>query len=1087
MASNDTIIRVSVDASGVEAGVQRMNRSNAAYMASMDAIAERTQTIQAAIDEAAANGSQASTRQIKSISDNIAKYADTIGKTKGQQLEFQAAQAGILGTMQPLIDRIKEVEVSMKNAGGSALAMAESEEQATARISAMVQASLAATAAMADQSDVAARYAASVAEVAAAATKAERANAGLAASSGAVAASQVEVAAQARVASTVISDGAAKVTEALGRQLTALTATSAQMAVYDAQMAGLGAAEVAQIEEIAKEIDLRKQQIAQGEKMAAAYVVETGAAHGASLATKEVRDEIGVLGREAASGNFSRLASSFTRLLSLAGAMDLLLNPLTISVAAIGYAMLKVAEQTEKMNEALVMTGGYAGITSDQLRSMADAATAGGATFNTAAEAVTALAATGRLTGDEIANLGRTTADAATYTSMSVKQMVDEFTKLAEEPVKASVKLNDQYHYLTESTYDQIVALEKQGDATGAAQVAVEAFSTAMDARTKDIAANEGIILKGWRDIKGAINEAIEAVGSFGAPATAAQAAQRMDDNKAARAPIGQWSDQDEAERVAAHAKADAEIKAAQDKARSERQQQQLIDAKSAYDTWNAQFATPVEKRAKEIQKYIDTIATPLGLSPEQQLADEQQINDKYKDKKDPAARTNDNRVNASLAALQNQQKMIEDALRASLEHIKALRAEGVISEQDALTQSYVAEQAALQKRIDIDKQQEVIAEGKKNKEAYRKYADDIQRLQQQMTANYQKFGDDIGKMSEKEKTAVGVYVDSLNQQLQTQQTAASMKLASLSMGGTTKADYDAQIKLMEDYDKKRAALAKSLDEKKIGKDQYDAELKATQDYYNSSIDIARQSSADILAANQDWTTGASRAIQNYADGANNVAAQVDTSFMNMAKGMEDALATFVTTGKLNFKSLVDSMIADMVRMQARAAMSGLFSSLASLIGGGIAGSFGTLATTSSAASAASDVMGAGYSSSLMGPSSVMPTYAGLPQRAAGGPVADGSAYLVGERGPEMFVPQQAGSIVPNHALGGGGGVSVQIVNNSNSQVQQPQVSQDSSGQKFIRLIIDQAKNEMAGDMASGQGPASKALAQRFGLTPRFR
>lgn len=41
--------------------------------------------------------------------------------------------------------------------------------------------------------------------------------------------------------------------------------------------------------------------------------------------------------------------------------------------------------------------------------------------------------------------------------------------------------------------------------------------------------------------------------------------------------------------------------------------------------------------------------------------------------------------------------------------------------------------------------------------------------------------------------------------------------------------------------------------------------------------------------------------------------------------------------------------------------------------------------------------------------------------RAAGGPVSAGRAYVVGERGPELFVPQAGGSIVPNHAMGGGG------------------------------------------------------------------
>jgi phage-related minor tail protein len=54
--------------------------------------------------------------------------------------------------------------------------------------------------------------------------------------------------------------------------------------------------------------------------------------------------------------------------------------------------------------------------------------------------------------------------------------------------------------------------------------------------------------------------------------------------------------------------------------------------------------------------------------------------------------------------------------------------------------------------------------------------------------------------------------------------------------------------------------------------------------------------------------------------------------------------------------------------------------------------------------------------------------------RANGGPVSGGSPYVVGERGPELFVPSVSGSIVPNNAVGsfmsgrssgGGSGMSV--------------------------------------------------------------
>ena len=55
-------------------------------------------------------------------------------------------------------------------------------------------------------------------------------------------------------------------------------------------------------------------------------------------------------------------------------------------------------------------------------------------------------------------------------------------------------------------------------------------------------------------------------------------------------------------------------------------------------------------------------------------------------------------------------------------------------------------------------------------------------------------------------------------------------------------------------------------------------------------------------------------------------------------------------------------------------------------------------------------------------------------ERAQGGPVAGGKAYLVGEKGPELFVPGQSGSIVPNTGLampsvsaGAAGGVAGEI------------------------------------------------------------
>lgn len=66
----------------------------------------------------------------------------------------------------------------------------------------------------------------------------------------------------------------------------------------------------------------------------------------------------------------------------------------------------------------------------------------------------------------------------------------------------------------------------------------------------------------------------------------------------------------------------------------------------------------------------------------------------------------------------------------------------------------------------------------------------------------------------------------------------------------------------------------------------------------------------------------------------------------------------------------------------------------------------------------------------------------GAPGRAFGGPVSRGGAYMVGERGPELFVPTGSGNIIPNNNLGGGG-TTVQVVVNAGMGTSGTQVGQE--------------------------------------------
>ena len=80
----------------------------------------------------------------------------------------------------------------------------------------------------------------------------------------------------------------------------------------------------------------------------------------------------------------------------------------------------------------------------------------------------------------------------------------------------------------------------------------------------------------------------------------------------------------------------------------------------------------------------------------------------------------------------------------------------------------------------------------------------------------------------------------------------------------------------------------------------------------------------------------------------------------------------------------------------------------------------------------------------------------GIPQRAKGGPVMGGSPYIVGERGPELFVPGSSGTIIPNNKMGGGVNVVVNV-DASGSSVE----GNEQEGQQLGRVIAAAMQAEL--------------------------
>jgi phage-related minor tail protein len=209
------------------------------------------------------------------------------------------------------------------------------------------------------------------------------------------------------------------------------------------------------------------------------------------------------------------------------GLISKLFTPMGLAIggaaAALGLFVKAVMDGEEEMsafNKALISTGGYAGVTAEQLNGMAESMAGGAVTIGKAREAITALATSGRFTGAQIGILAQATVDAGELMGQSVKQVVAEFTKLQESPVKASEALNEQYHYLTASVLQQIIALQNQGDTIGAANLAMTTYADTLRTRTAEAATQLGTLQRAWDSVKQSASFAWNAMEGVGVSST---------------------------------------------------------------------------------------------------------------------------------------------------------------------------------------------------------------------------------------------------------------------------------------------------------------------------------------------------------------------------------------------------------------------------------------------------------------------------------------------------------------------------------------------------------------------------------------
>ncbi|HCF3321487.1 phage tail tape measure protein [Pseudomonas aeruginosa] len=694
------------------------------------------------------------------------------------------------------------------------------------------------------------------------------------------------------------------------------------------------------------------------------------------------------------------------------------------AVAAAGVALAlayeKGSSEADELNKAIVLTGNYAGTTAGQLSAMAASLARANGTQYEAVAVLSEITATGKFTVDQIEQVATTSIAMQEATGKAVSDTVAEFSKLADEPVKASQQLNEKYHYLTASVYEQIAALDQQGDSLGAAQLAMDAYSQAMDERASQIVENLGTLETAWKAIAGVAKGAWDEMLGVGRTETPEERLEQLTKGQAFQpgravasgavfGPLGwfnelrkayQRSSMSDDERGKQFTDALQEIQDQGEKAQKARLDRYLEDeairGQQSMDKLLESVRTNKEKRDKlnrELDRSIAAIqaANPNDerLRPENIAAARKAIDQKYKDPKTPKGPSTPldqssvteakNRLDQLQTDFRNAEQKLQAQQRAGLlsyADYVAQRGELISQNKDQVTAAYEGEIQALEalrdkstttaaQRISLDQK---IAEARNNMVKAQKKADaDLEVLQ----LNEQ------GRLK-KQAQAVKAYSDALQQQQDALTLQGQRAAAAVGMGAQQRRLFDQRGSLDDRFAQQRLDLASQYGDGSRGMslDEYNDKLKALEANHAAMTQQLQRNYADLQAAQGNWVNGATSAFADYIDSARNSAGQTYELFSNAFSGLEDAVVNFVLTGKASLDDFVRTMIGDLARMATRQLGASLLSGFG--LGGGTDGGSQGLTVGASAVSASAGALATAGGTLLSGAAAIQAAAASL-------------------------------------------------------------------------------------------------------------
>jgi lambda family phage tail tape measure protein len=296
----------------------------------------------------------------------------------------------------------------------------------------------------------------------------------------------------------------------------------------------------------------------------------------------------------------------------------------------------------------------------------------------------------------------------------------------------------------------------------------------------------------------------------------------------------------------------------------------------------------------------------------------------------------------------------------------------------------------------------------------------------------------------------------------------------------------EANAKLAEKYKALADPLEKYRDEL--------AEINKLRAAGNLTAEEAYQAEQRVMAGMED----ARLSMEGFKESGENTFADLTAAVEGWGNAFTDSMADMVMNGKLNFSSLAESIIRDLIRMQIQANITKPLLGMASgfldgLLGGGLGSQPYTGGVDAvNGSDLASDWASSGnsgvifseirHAGGIAGGAATMAgryihpaAFADAPRFHTGGIAAD-EVPIIARKGEGIFTEAQMAALSPV----GGSNVVVNVIE-APGQGGKTQDRQEGNT-RIIDVWVEQIKTAVAGDIARGNGPVGGAIERTYGL-----